>query len=134
MCITAEGAFTDARVRPVRLRPGLAHLARRVPHAVFLPLALEYTFWNESRPEALLRFGKPVDLACSAADVQSRLEAALTQTMDVLAEESIARDPTLFQPLLRGTSGVGGIYDTYRRASAVLRGRAFDASHEPEPR
>ncbi len=134
MCITAEGAFTDARVRPVRLRPGLAHLARRVPHAVFLPLALEYTFWNESRPEALLRFGKPVDLACSAADVQSRLEAALTQTMDALAEESIARDPTLFQALLRGTSGVGGIYDAYRRASAVLRGRAFDASHEPEPR
>ncbi len=55
--ITAEGAFTDHRARPVALRPGLAHLARQVPGAVILPLALDYTFWNESRPEALLRFG-----------------------------------------------------------------------------
>ena len=29
--ITAEGAFTDPRRRPVHLRPGIAHLARRVP-------------------------------------------------------------------------------------------------------
>ncbi len=134
LCITAEGAFTDARVRPVRLRPGLAHLARRAPHAVFLPLALEYGFWNESRPEALLRFGKPVDLACNPADIQSRLEDALAQTMDALAAESITRDAALFQPLLRGTSGVGGIYDAYRRTSALLRGRWFNAGHEPEPR
>ena len=59
--ITAEGEFTDARRRPVRLRPGLAHLARRVPGAVILPLAIEYPFWNESRPEALARFGDPIE-------------------------------------------------------------------------
>ncbi|MDQ2801746.1 MAG: lysophospholipid acyltransferase family protein, partial [Pseudomonadota bacterium] len=57
--ITAEGAFTDPRTRPVRLRPGIAHLARHVPGAVLLPLAIEYSFWNESRPEALVRFGPP---------------------------------------------------------------------------
>jgi 1-acyl-sn-glycerol-3-phosphate acyltransferase len=134
LCITAEGAFTDARVRPVRLRPGLAHLARRSPHAVFLPLALEYAFWNESRPEALLRFGSPVDVSGPSAGVQDRLERALAHSMDALAVESIARDPGLFQPLLRGTAGVGGIYDLYRRTGALLHGRWFDASHEPEPR
>ena len=48
--ITAEGSFTDPRLRPIRLRPGLAHLARRIPGATILPLAIEYTFWNESRP------------------------------------------------------------------------------------
>ena len=31
--ITAEGHFTDNRRRPVVLRPGIAHLARRVPDA-----------------------------------------------------------------------------------------------------
>ncbi len=134
LCITAEGAFTDARVRPVRLRSGLAHLARRAPHAVFLPLALEYGFWNESRPEAMLRFGNPVDVSGNASDVQVRLEQALEQTMDALALESITRDASLFQPLLRGTAGVGGIYDVYRRTSALARGRWFDARHEPEPR
>ena len=35
----------------------MAHLARRVPGAVILPMAVEYTFWNESRAEALVRFG-----------------------------------------------------------------------------
>lgn len=134
LCITAEGTFTDARTRPVRLRPGLVHLARRAPNAVFLPLALEYGFWNESRPEAMLRFGEPVDVSGDAGDVQARLEQALAHSMDALAAESISRDKKLFQPLLRGTAGVGGIYDMYRRTSALARGRWFDASHEPEPR
>ncbi|MBV8614842.1 MAG: lysophospholipid acyltransferase family protein, partial [Acetobacteraceae bacterium] len=57
--ITAEGVFTDPRVRPVRLRPGVAHLARRAD-ATVLPLAIELPFWNERQPEALVRFGPPV--------------------------------------------------------------------------
>ncbi len=137
LCITAEGAFTDARVRPVRLRPGLAHLARRAPQAVFLPLALEYGFWNESQPEALMRFGQPVEpgVAETGADVQerqARLEGALAATMDALAEESISRNAALFRPLLQGTAGVGGIYDLYRRARAAVRGDRFDPRHEPQ--
>ncbi len=137
LCITAEGEFTDPRARPIRLRPGLAHLARRAPNAVFLPLALEYAFWNESRPEALLRFGKPVEFGTDASDMHqnlARLEQALAATMDALASESMTRNPALFQPLLRGTAGVGGIYDAYRRSRAWAAGRRFEAQHEPEPR
>ena len=59
--ITAEGRFTDARVRPVRIRPGIAHLARRATRVTILPLAFDFTFWNESKPEALARFG-PADV------------------------------------------------------------------------
>ncbi|MEJ1978445.1 MAG: lysophospholipid acyltransferase family protein, partial [Acetobacteraceae bacterium] len=130
--ITAEGAFTDHRARPVRLRPGLAHLVRRVPEAVILPLAMEYGFWNESRPEALLRFGPPVAPGgCSTvAQWTQRLEAALTETMDALAAEAMTRNPSLFRPLLRGGAGVGGIYDMYRRVRALLTRQRFDPSHE----
>lgn len=130
--ITAEGAFTDHRIRPVRLRPGLAHLARRVPGVTILPLALEYTFWNESRPEALVRFGPPIEggVRRGVAEWNALLEDELTRTMDALAAESIARDPALFQPLLRGRAGVGGIYDLYRRARAAAAGRRFDPSHQ----
>jgi 1-acyl-sn-glycerol-3-phosphate acyltransferase len=134
LCLTAEGEFTDPRVRPVRLRPGLAHLARRLPHAVFLPLAMEYCFWNESRAEALLRFGAPVEMGDTG--VQDRLavlERALAHSMDALAEEAKTRNPAFFQPLLRGTAGVGGIYDVYRRSRAWAVGRRFDARHEPGP-
>ena len=134
LCITAEGSFTDPRTRPVTLRPGLAHLARRMPDAVFLPLALEYSFWNESRPEALMRFGTPVDASLapgqSVAEWQAALEAGLEAAMDSLAIESMTRNPLLFKRLFRGTAGVGGVYDLSRRVRAAAHGRPFDPHHE----
>jgi 1-acyl-sn-glycerol-3-phosphate acyltransferase len=133
--ITAEGSFTDHRSRPIVLRPGLAHLARRVPNAVIVPLALEYGFWNESKAEILMRFGAPVMAPAtdSVAAWNDRLTEALTVTMDALAAQSMARNAGLFQPLVRGNAGVGGVYDVWRRARAALAGRRFDPSHEGEP-
>ena len=118
LCVTAEGEFTDPRLRPIRLRRGLAHLARTNPDAVFLPLALEYCFWNESKPEALLAFGTPVVAAegTTVADWTTTLESALTQTMDRLADASARRAPDEFRLVHRGTAGVGGPYDMWRRA------------------
>ena len=131
--ITAEGRFTDARQRPMRLRPGLAHLARRVPQALILPLAIEYSFWNESRPEALARFGVPIDCGSGERSVPewtACLEQELTACMDVLAVESMNRDPSMFRPLVRGGAGIGGVYDGWRRLRAWGTRRHFDASHE----
>ncbi len=132
--ITAEGAFTDPRERPLQLRPGLAHLARRTPGAIILPLALEYPFWNERKPEALVRFGRPI-AADDTRDVvawTSLLGAELGACMDALADEACARDASLFLTLHRGTVGVGGSYDLWRRARAWFGGRRFDASHQGE--
>lgn len=132
--ITAEGAFTDARIRPIRLRPGLAHLARRVPGATILPLAIDYSFWNESRPEVLVRFGEPLQSSSEpgGAEWLERLEHSLAQTMDALSQEAATRDPALFLPLIRGGAGIGGIYDAWRWSRAALHGRRFDPSHEGE--
>jgi len=129
--ITAEGHFTDPRLRPLRLRPGLAHLARRIPGAIILPLAVEYGFWNESNPEALARFGDPIEASRdrTVAEWTAHLEHALAQTMDVLAAESAQRNPALFHPIVRGGAGVGGIYDVWRRIRAWCAGQRFDASH-----
>ena len=129
--VTAEGRFTDPRIRPLTLRPGIAHLARHVPDVVFVPLALEYGFWNESRPEALARFGLPVVVGAGRdpAEVTTQLTSALTETMDALAAESMTRDPALFQSVLQGGVGVGGIYDLWRRLRAWSTGRRFDPAH-----
>ncbi len=131
--VTAEGRFTDPRLRPIAIRPGIAHLARRLPEPVFLPAALEYSFWNESHPEALIRFGTPVSLPPGATiDAwKAALESALERTCDALAAESAQRDAALFTPLLRGTAGVGGAYDLWRRLRAASAGRRFEARHEP---
>jgi 1-acyl-sn-glycerol-3-phosphate acyltransferase len=129
--VAAEGRFTDPRARPLTLRPGIAHLARHVPDLVFVPLALDYGFWNESRPEALARFGPAIvpGAASDPSEITAQLTAALTETMDALATESMARDPALFQLILRGGAGVGGIYDLWHRLRAWGAGRRFDPAH-----
>ena len=132
--ITAEGEFTDPRRRPVTLRPGLAHLARSMPDALLLPLAIEYVFWNESRPELLLRFGAPIptDQSLRAADWNIRLQSALGDEMDALSRDSMSRDKAVFRDLLRGGSGSSLAYDLYRRVRAMLSGNRFSPAHEEE--
>ena len=130
--ITAEGKFTDARSRPVRLRPGIAHLARRHPEAVLVPMAIDYTFWNERKPEALIRFGSPIEAAGDrgVGAWTELLEAELTRAMDALATDSATRNPALFESLLLGRGGVGGIYDLWRRIRGAIGGRRVQLSHE----
>ncbi len=131
--VTAEGHFTDVRRRPVRLRGGVAHLAARLGRGVILPLALEYPFWTESTPEALARFGDPIEIAdhpgLSADGWQTLLENRLEMEMDALAALSMERRADAFLPLLEGRSGVGGVYDLWRRGRAWARGERFDPAH-----
>lgn len=134
--VTAEGAFTDVRRRPVTLRPGIAHLAASVEGAVTIPLAMEYVFWNERHPELLLRFGDPEPTGVrwgGPKPLLARLADRLTRTMDGLAEAAISRDPGRFATLVVGRTGVGGAYDTWRRLKAWSQGRRFDGAHEPGP-
>src|SRR5215207_9566423 len=46
LLVTAQGRFADVRERPVQLRPGLAHLVPLRLNATFVPLALDYVFWE----------------------------------------------------------------------------------------
>jgi 1-acyl-sn-glycerol-3-phosphate acyltransferase len=134
--ITPQGRFADPRERPVRLKPGIGHLARRVGHCDLLPLAIEYPFGEERFPEALLRFG-PVQRAEDHAEehgntITESLAASLEWTQDALAEAAIARELSGFEILLRGRAGVGGVYDLWRRLKAALRGEKFRAAHGSE--
>lgn len=136
--ITAQGQFVDPRDRPVRLRPGLGHLAYRQPEGSIVPLALEYPFWNDRCPEVLVRFGSPIDIQAtpgrSPEDWTARLESALQETQDALAEHARGRDPERFRTLLGGAAGVGGVYDAWRRLKAGLRGESFRAEHQVDDR
>nr|WP_255635899.1 lysophospholipid acyltransferase family protein [Azospirillum sp. 412522] len=135
--ITAEGAFTDPRRRPVILRPGIAHLVRRMPSALVVPMAVEYPFWDERTPEALVRFGEPVEAAALAdlpvPDIAAELEGRLEAVMDRLALDAQSRDPARFLTLVEGTVGIGGVYDLWRRARAWAGGRSFSAAHGTGP-
>jgi 1-acyl-sn-glycerol-3-phosphate acyltransferase len=130
--VTMQGRFADPRERPLEVRPGVGHLAARVPGTTVLPLALEYPFWNERTPEALAAFGDPVRLepGASAAEWTRRIEGALASSLDALGRAAVARESDAFETVVGGVAGVGGVYDVWRRVRAVLAGRAFHAEHD----
>ncbi len=121
--LTAQGRFTDVRA-PLVFAPGLAHLSARLPEVSFLPLAIEYSFWEERKPEILIAFGESAlakddsNVVTGLAQVQSRLAAAVMRRQ--LEEWTI---------LLRGRGGVSRPYDLWRWLRARLRGEAFRADH-----
>jgi 1-acyl-sn-glycerol-3-phosphate acyltransferase len=135
--VTAEGAFRDPRERPIRLQPGVAHLAKCISNAVIVPLAIEYPFWNERYPEALCRFGESLHAKANqdtVEDWQALLEARLTTTMDTLAAQARTRDFSMFEPVIQGAAGIGGIYDGWRRLSALMHGERFRPEHDDPER
>jgi 1-acyl-sn-glycerol-3-phosphate acyltransferase len=131
--ITAQGSFADVRTRPVRLRPGVGHLAAGLDCGAVIPIALEYPFWDESKPEALVLFGESLMIDDHKLDAESwtqLIAEALEQAQDRLAVEAQSRDPQRFDTLVAGRVGVGGIYDFGRRMKAMLTGRRFDPAHK----
>jgi 1-acyl-sn-glycerol-3-phosphate acyltransferase len=127
--ITAQGRFADPRERPLGLRPGVGHLMAALPGAVALPLAVEYPFWSEKRPEALALFGAPLAGGGSAQEWSTWIESGLTATCDRLGDLAQARDPRAFQEVLRGRRGVGGVYGIWQRGRSALRGERHVPDH-----
>jgi 1-acyl-sn-glycerol-3-phosphate acyltransferase len=134
--ITSQGEFADPRTRPPGIRPGVAHAAAASDGGVIVPVAVEYPFWSERLPEALVAFGPAMRIADAdhrdAKEWTAVLEAALTATQDRLAEAVIRRDPHAFTVLASGDVGVGWVYDSLRRFNAWRQGEQFDASHGGE--
>ncbi len=124
--VTAGGTLADPRERPVRLQAGLGHLAARARHAVLLPLALEYPFWSEPRPEALARFGDELavdDAGMRAHDWTEVLAARLEAAQDALAAEAQARDAARFELLQTAAGAAGGWWAAWRRFREILRAK-----------
>lgn len=138
LSITPQGKFVDCRERPLRFDSGLGALATRCPRACFLPVAVEYVFWEERLPEILVRFGRP-SIVCRGREANGwsgnpsawteRFEAELTEAQDALAEAARRRDPAEFRTLLRGGAGQGGVYDLGRALKSWMQGKPFRREH-----
>ena len=149
--ITPEGQFSDVRDHSLSLMPGLSHLASKTPGVKFVPVAFEYGFWNESRPQIFARFGAPIGSAeplpnspVSKAPVSKApvpkapvpkaqwnalLTERLRQTQNELAQSVIARDPAAFTYLIASRPVRLGWYDYGRSWSAWLKRKPFDPRH-----
>jgi 1-acyl-sn-glycerol-3-phosphate acyltransferase len=125
--LTPEGHFTDVRTRPAVFRSGLAALVARIGPCTLVPLAAEYTFWDERLPEMLLCCGQPI--AADGALSHEHLETALAATQDELAALASLRDSSQFETILFGRAGISGAYDGWKRFLSVMTGRAYHDSH-----
>ena len=138
--ITPEGRFTDARDYSQSLMPGLAHLASRVHGVVFIPHALEYAFWDESRPQIFARLGAPicdpelqrVSHSSDKSTWNELLTSRLRQTQTELAKSVMARDPSRFEYLINSRPIRLGWYDYLRSWSAWVQGKKFDPRHRAD--
>jgi 1-acyl-sn-glycerol-3-phosphate acyltransferase len=131
--VTAQGQFTDVRIRPVHLQTGIAHLVRHLDRVAVLPLVFEYSFWEEKRPEAFAQLGLPIHVQAGHlnsvqhwTDIFAR---ALEETQDALSSAVQSHDESRMTLLLRGRPGVSLIYDLWRQVRAKVRGEYFNPQH-----
>ena len=131
--MTPEGHFTDVRVRPVAWKTGTAALTRHLPQCTVVPLALEYTYWDERLPEILCSVGSPIQFENSdAVTTQSRndeLESAMLVAQEELSTRAMKRDAALFTPVFAGRAGVSTSYDLWQRMQSAVRGKPYIAEH-----
>lgn len=117
--LTPQGEFADVR-RPVRIRPGAARVAARLEDPLVVAVACEYTFWNERKPELLIRVAPcdppPRPTTTGWARVMTR---TMNANAEALAGLAIARDGSAFESLLGRGTGIHPVYDLLLR----LRGR-----------
>ncbi|MGI9514891.1 MAG: lysophospholipid acyltransferase family protein [Anderseniella sp.] len=131
LLITPQGEFGDVRLRPIEFKPGLARLAADCG-AIVQPLAMEFVFWDEPRPEILVNFGNQIDTSAETLEPaawKTRLESELSTAQDDLARAVMARDPEPFVTYIDGKHGVNPVYDRWRYLKALLRGEKFSAAH-----
>jgi 1-acyl-sn-glycerol-3-phosphate acyltransferase len=131
--MTPEGHFTDVRERPVTWKSGVAALTRQLDRCTVVPLAIEYTFWDERLPEILCYVGESIQFAStdpqSTEERTAQLVSAMTQLQDDLASCARQRDGSLFTSIFAGSAGVSASYDLWQRLKAAMRGNPYIAEH-----
>lgn len=129
--MTPQGRFVDPRL-PVRIRPGAALLASRLPGMRICAVAIEYGFWTDQRPECFMRAvevaGPDTRAAPAVADWQRAFESAMDANARALAEATSARDASAFDAICGGGEGrIHPVYDAVLRLSG--RRTSIGVSH-----
>ncbi len=131
--ITPESRFQDVRTRPVVFRTGLGGLMTRMGRLTAVPVAIEYTFWDERLPEILVNIGEPLEIADGALEDArtwtNLLAYAISATLDELTLLATERDPAAFHTILHGGSGIGGVYELWTRIHCALTGKTYPHDH-----
>ncbi|MEJ7812406.1 MAG: lysophospholipid acyltransferase family protein [Gemmatimonadaceae bacterium] len=115
--IFPQGELLPARV-PLAFRSGLARLARAVPEARLVPVAVRYEFRADQRPECVVRFGDAeaaggggASPAALTTHLEARLRAELAALDAELASLGGAGPPGGYPVILDGARSLDRLYD-----------------------
>ncbi|WP_435017509.1 lysophospholipid acyltransferase family protein [Tundrisphaera sp. TA3] len=110
-----QGKIESNDVRPLAFQPGIRALLRRAGRTRVVPVAFRLEFWQDERPEALVRFGEPtwVDRP-DLPDLLPTWERRLTDELDALRADGLTQDPARFTSLFEGKRSISERYATFR--------------------
>ena len=117
--IFPQGKIETNDARPLAFQPGIRALVRRAGRVRVVPVAFRYDFWQDERPEALVRFGEPAWV--DRPDLPTLIptfERRLTGELDALRADSIAQRLEAFGPLVEGKASIS---ERYANARARLK-------------
>ena len=121
--ITPQGSFADPR-EPVRIRPGAAAIAARLPDARVIVAAIEYAFWQDSRPSVFVHAIEVEQPShTTTAGWHRAIQIGMQQAANELARLVIARDPSNFSIVLGPGVGFATSVNPVHGAWLRLRGR-----------
>jgi hypothetical protein len=126
--IKRAGRFSDVRERPVPIAPGMIRLPELAPGATFLRSRSNTPSGTSARrrcwPPSASPSRPPTSWPRRARRGRGACRRRSPPRWTALAADSIARDPALFEILLEGRQGMGGVWQMWRRVGALLRGEA----------
>lgn len=89
LCIFPQGIIRPPHYRPIEFQTGLAYIAqnavKKYGKVHLIPMAIDYCFFRDNRPEIMVRFGDRITLDNPKADrkeLTQMLERSLEQTCD----------------------------------------------------
>ena len=112
LCIFPQGIIRPPHFRPIEFQTGLAYIAenavKRYGKVNLIPMAVDYAFFRDNRPEVIVEFGKRIELRegneldkMSRKELTHYLEHALSETCDNQFKEMSQGDITKYKILFK---------------------------------
>ena len=112
LCIFPQGIIRPPHFRPIEFQTGLAYIAenavKRYGKVNLIPMAVDYAFFRDNRPEVIVEFGKRIELRqgneldkMSRKELTHYLEQALCETCDNQFKEMSQGDITKYKILFK---------------------------------
>lgn len=112
LCIFPQGIIRPPHYRPIEFQTGLAYIAenavKRYGKVNLIPMAIDYCFFRDNRPEVIVEFGKRIELRqgneldkLSRKEFSHYLERALQETCDNQFKEISQGDITKYKILFK---------------------------------